>query len=171
MRAALPALAQSILLSLALGACATPGGPYPTLAPRTAEGVDPRVPVERPLNDRPASAELVARLDALVAMARQGDDAFGPAAEAAQRLAESAGAAQSESWIAAQQTLSAAIAARGPTARAVGDIDALGAAKLQGAGGIAPNDLAAINEAAAVVGAISARQSAAIAAIQQRLGL
>lgn len=171
MRAVPFALPLSLLLSHALGACSTPGGPYPTLAPRAAETVDPRVPVERPLNLRPASADLVARLDALVAMARQGNNAFGPVAEAAQRLAASAGAPQSESWILAQQALSAAIAARAPTARAVGDVDALGAARLQSAGGIAPNDLQAINDAAAVVGAISARQSAAIAAIQQRLGL
>jgi hypothetical protein len=167
MRRAAPFL---LLLSLALAACTRPGGMYPSLAPRSAEAIDPRVPIERPINDRPANTELVARLDSLVALARQGDDAFGPAASAALALAESAGPPQSESWIVAQQALSAAIAARAPTARAVGDIDALGAAKLQAAGGIAPNDLKAINEAAALAGAIDARQASAIASIQARLG-
>ena len=160
-----------LLPSLALAACSAPGGPYPSLSPRAAEAIDPRVPVVRPINDRPASAELVARLDSLVAMARQGDERFVPAAEIAQRLAGTAGPPQSESWIAAQQALSAAIAARAPTAAAVGDIDSLGAGKLAAAGGIAPNDLQAINEAAAVVGAIDQRQSDTIAAIQARLGL
>lgn len=159
------------LLSLALAACFRPGGPYPSLAPRAAEAIDPRVPIERPINDRPANSELVARLDALVALARQGDDAFVPAAGTAQRLANSAEPPQSESWIVAQQALSAAIAARAPTARAVGDIDALGAARLQAAGGIAPNDLKAINQAAAQAGAIDNRQSRTIAAIQARLGI
>ena len=160
-----------LLPSLALAACSTPGGPYPSLSPRAGEEIDPRVPVVRPLNERPASAELVARLDSLVAMARQGDDRFVPAAATAQALAANAGALQSESWIAAQQALSAAIAARAPTAAAVGDIDSLGAGKLVAAGGIAPNDLQAINDAAAVVGAIDQRQSDTIAAIQARLGL
>ncbi|MGH6728936.1 MAG: hypothetical protein ACREBK_02190, partial [Sphingomicrobium sp.] len=64
------------LLILALAACTRPGSAYPSLAPRAAEAIDPRVPIERPINDRPADAELVARLDALVALARQGDVAF-----------------------------------------------------------------------------------------------
>src|SRR5438105_3415168 len=34
-----------ILCLLALGACAAPGGPYPSLQPRPAEAIDPRVPV------------------------------------------------------------------------------------------------------------------------------
>ena len=42
--------------------------------------------------------------------------------------------------------------------------------KLVAAGGIAPNELQAINDAAVVVGAIDQRQSDIIAAIQARLG-
>ena len=61
----------------------------------------------------------------------------------AERLTGSAGAAQSESWIAAQEALTAAIGARKPIAKALGDIDALGADRLQTQGGLAPNDLAA----------------------------
>src|SRR6186713_3272733 len=59
------ALLFPLLPSLALAACSTPGGPYPSLSPRAGETIDPRVPVNRPLNERPASAELVARLDSL----------------------------------------------------------------------------------------------------------
>ncbi|MEO5971865.1 MAG: hypothetical protein ABIP91_00665, partial [Sphingomicrobium sp.] len=81
-----------------------------------------------------------------------------------------AGAAQSESWIVAQQALSVAVAARRDAARALGDIDALGANALEERGGIAPGDLAAIEAAAAEVGAIERRQAARVDAIHQRIG-
>ena len=49
-----------------------PGGPYPSLQPRAAEAIDPRVPVERPINDRPITPALAARLAELVSQARAG---------------------------------------------------------------------------------------------------
>ena len=158
------------LLLPAIAACAAPQGPYPSLQPRPAETIDPRLPVVRAVNDRPASADLVARLQSLVAQARAGDGTFEAAAETARRLAASAGARQSESWIAAQQALSAAIAAREPTARAMAEIDAIGAERLQAQGGIAPNELKAIEAASEEVAAIDRRQAAAIDAVQRRLG-
>lgn len=164
------ALAPVLPILALLGGCSAPGGHYPSLYPRAAEAIDPRLPVPETVNDRPAGAALVARLEALMTEARRGDDAFRPAAAAAERLAASAGPAQSESWIAAQQALSAAQAARLPTARALGDVDALGAGRLADNGGIAPNDLKAINETAAVIARIDARQQAAIAALLARLG-
>ena len=84
-------------------------------------------------------------------------------------MAGRAGPVSSESWIAAQQALSAAIAARKPTVGALADIDAVGASALQVQGGIAPNDLEAIQAAAAEAGAIDQRQAARIDAIQRRL--
>jgi len=165
---ALPVTILAITLTT-LGACAGPNAP-PSLLPRAAEKIDPRVPVERPANDRPVNGALAAQLAALVRQAHAGDAAFDPAAAEAGRLAEAAGAAQGEAWIAAQQALSAAIAAREPTARALGDIDAIGAGKLQSQGGLSPNDLAAIKSAGDEVGAIDQRQAAAIAAIKARLG-
>ena len=155
----------------ALSACSAPGGPYPSLQPRAAEAVDPRLPVIRPINDRPVSATLASRLGALVEQARSGGDAFDGAASEAERLAASAGAPQSEGWIAAQEALTAAVAARKPVASALGDIDALAASALQLQGGLAPNDLAAIKAAQAEVGAIDARQSARIESVQKRLGI
>ena len=166
MRKAVP---LAVLMSLGLGACASAGGPFPSLQPRAGEDVDPRVPVLRPMNDRPVTPSLATRLAELVAEARSGDAAFGPLADEADRLAAAAGAPQSESWIAAQQALSAAVEARGPTARAVGDIDALGADLLQKQQGFAPADLAAIQSAGAQVGAIDQRQADRIKAVQQRL--
>lgn len=154
-----------------LAACGSPGGPYPSLQPRAAEAIDPRVPVERPINDRPVTPALSSRLAELVSQARSGDAAFAPAADKAEALAMSAGKPQSEGWIVAQQALSAAIGARDATARAMGDIDAIGANALQTQGGIAPNDLAAIESAAAEVASIDQRQVRRIKALQERLGL
>jgi hypothetical protein len=159
------------LMLLALSACAAPGGPYPSLQPRAAEAIDPRVPVERPMNNRPVSGSLAANLSALIDQAQSGNTAFDSAAADAERLAASAGAPQSEGWVAAQEALTAAIGARRQTATALGDIDALAAKALQTQRGIAPNDLAAIKNAQSVVGALDRRQAERVDAIQKRLGI
>jgi len=161
-----PLLATLLLLS----ACTSPGGKYPSLQPRAAEAIDPRVPVTRPMNNRPVSVSLASQLAGLVGQARSGDAAFEGAASEAEHLATSAGAPQSESWISAQEALTAAIAARKPTATALGDVDEVAATALQAQGGIAPNDLAAIKNAAAQIAAIDHRQAERIDAIQKRLG-
>ena len=161
----------SAIIAVFLTGCAPAGGPFPSLQPRAAEAIDPRVPVPGPVNDRPVNPALASRLAELVTQARSGDGEFRPLAEQAERLAASAGARQSESWVAAQQALSAAVAARGPTARALGDIDGLGADRLQIQGGLSPADLAAIREAGAEVGAIDQRQAALVEDVQRRLGL
>lgn len=155
--------------AIVLAGC-TAGGPYPSLQPRSAEAIDPRIQPVRPINDRPVTPALAAELAMLVDQARAGEAAFGPAAAEAERLSASAGAPQSESWVAAQEALSAAIAARKPTAMAQADIDALGAAALQTHGGIAPNDFKAINNAATEVLEVARGQTDRISAIQKRLG-
>jgi len=142
----------------------------PSLLPRAAEKIDPRLPVERPINDRPVDAALASKLAALVGQAQAGDAAFQSAAAEAQRLAGSAGPAHSEGWILAEQALSVAVAAREPVARALGDIDNLGADRLQSNGGLAPSDLAAIKSAGAAVGAIDVRQARIIEQVQAALG-
>jgi hypothetical protein len=159
------------LTFLAIGACSAPGGPYPSLRPREAEAIDPRVPVTRPMNQRPVSPALAARLSALVEQARAGNAAFETAIGDAERLAAAAGAPQSEGWIAAEEALTTAIAARKPTATALADIDDLAGTALQKQQGIAPNDLAAIQTAAAEAGALDRRQAERVAAIQRGLGL
>jgi hypothetical protein len=161
----------ALILMIGLSGCSAPGGPYPSLQPRAAESIDPRMPVMHPINDRPVTASLAAQLAALVEQARSGNAAFDSAASEAERLAASAGPAQSEGWIAAQEALTAAIAARKATATALGDIDGLAAAALQANAGIAPNDLAAIKSAQAEVAALDARQAARIDAVQKTLGL
>ena len=165
-----PVRSFALAAIVAVAGCAAPPGPVPSLAPRTAEAIDPRVPVGNGGAQRPVDRALASRLDELIGRARQGDSAFAAAAGEAQRLATAAGAPRTESWVVAQQAVSAAVAARGPTTRALGDIDALAAAALAGQGGIAPADLAAIEAAAAEVGAIDRRHSRTIDALQARLG-
>ena len=159
-----------VLLVLLLGACSAPGGPFPSLQPRAAETIDPRLPVDRPINDRPVGAALASALAGLVGQARDGDAAFSPAMARAEQLASSAGAPQSESWIAAEEALSAAIAARGPTARALAAIDGLGGDKLQAQTGMAPADAAALQAAGSTVGDLDQRQQDRVDAVRRRLG-
>lgn len=160
----------AFLFIVALSACSAPRGPYPSLQPRADEAIDPRVPIVRPMNERPVSPELAARLASLVGEAQGSSAGFDSAAGEAERLAATAGAPQSEGWIAAQEALTAAIAARKPTATALGDIDNIAATALQTQRGIAPSDLAAIKRAQAEVGALDEQQAARIEAVKSRLG-
>jgi len=159
-----------LFLLPAVAGCSRTIPAAPSLAPRAAEAIDPRLPVVRDTAHAPVSPALAARLAGLEQVARAGDAAFRAAAAEAERLAQSAGAPESESWVAAQQALSAAQAAREPTTRALGDIDALAATAIAALGGLPPADLAAIEQAAARVAAIDRGQAERIEALQARLG-
>ena len=160
----------SLLPLLTMAACTAPSVNAPSLAPRAAEAIDPRLPIAEAAPSGPASPALVARLGAMVARARQGDAAFRAAAGEAERLASAAGEPQSESWVVAQQALSAAVAAREPVTQALGDIDGIGSAELAAKGGMAAADQAALAAAAAAVGEIDRRQAALIDRLQRQLG-
>ncbi|HEV2124256.1 MAG TPA: hypothetical protein VGW38_15980, partial [Chloroflexota bacterium] len=140
-----------LLLMISAAGCTQPGDPAPSLAPRAGETIDPRIPVEGTSGTGVVDPALASRLSELVAQARMGDAAFVNAAAVAERLIAAADARQSESWVAAQQALSAVVAARGPTTRAAGDIDALAAAAIAERSWIPPADQAAIEAAAAQV--------------------
>lgn len=157
-----------LLIIPALAGCAA-SEIAPSLAPRPAEAIDPRVPVPQAPVSTEASPALREQLDVLVASALAGEQAFQGAIGNAQRLAAVAGARESERWVVAQQALSAAIAARGQVTVAIGEIDALGAQWIQSRGGIEPANLAAIEAAAARVAEIDRRQAGTIDAIQQAL--
>jgi len=160
-----------LIIPACLASCGTPGGPYPSLRPRAAETIDPRLPVAPLAVPRPVAPALAAQLDALVRQGQSGEAVFAPVMAEAERLASMAGQARSESWIAAQQALSAAAAARRPTAVALADIDAIAAQQLQRQQTLAPADLAAVRRAQATVGATDRAQHARIAAVTRRLGL
>ncbi len=158
-----------ILLLLGMAGCAARDVNAPSLAPRPAEAIDPRVPVPEPELPTQADPKLLERLQALVAQAESGDEAFGAAIAEARRLASSAGPSETESWVVAQQALSKAIAARAPVTQAVGEIDALGARSVVAHGGIGAANLRAIEDAAAKVAAIDDREAAALDGVQALL--
>lgn len=147
----------------------SPSGNVPSLAPRTAEAVDPRLPVEDQSAAIPADPALQAQAQALLQRAQSAEGQFAPAIDRAERLAASAGAPQSESWIAAQQALSAAIGERAPVTRALGDIDALTVAQVQAKGGLSPADIGGLRAVAQQIAEIDRAQAARVSAVQARL--
>jgi hypothetical protein len=153
-----------------VAACSTPRiGPEPSLAPRAAEAIDPRVPIPGDIPLGPVSPDVASRLEALVSTVRGGSAEFETHAAEASRLARAAGPTASESWIAAQQALSRLVSHYGLTTRAAADIDELAASRLRSQGWIAPADREAVAAAAAEVGAISQSQAATIARIRESL--
>ena len=163
-------LVSLIAISLA-GACSMPdAGSEPSLAPRPAEAIDPRVPIPDTVPSGAVDAALAARLAELVGTARAGVLRFETRLTDAERLATAAGPMASESWVAAQQALSMLIEQYGVTTRAAADIDALASTRLEGERWIRPADQQAISAALAEVRAISAPQAAAIERLQNQLG-
>lgn len=156
-------------LAVLAAACATPQGSEPSLAPRAAEAVDPRLPVAEAIDPAPADPALAGRLAALLAEARTAAAVFDSAAPGARALAQSAGPAQSESWVAAQAALSQLERARGPLARAAAEVDALAAERLRVGRSYTAADLAALEQAAAELRAINERQIETLDSIAQLL--
>lgn len=160
---------KRLLLPLTLlpAACASTTANEPSLAPRAAEQVDPRLPVDGPSVPAPADPALAGQLAGLVADARQGDAAFQVALPGTRATVSAAGANGSESWIAAQQSLSALESLSAPAAKAAGDIDELASER---AASLGPTDLAALQAAANEVHAIAEREAAAIKELSGLIG-
>ena len=160
----------AVSLILALTACSAPGaGPEPSLAPRPAEQIDPRVPIPADVPPGIVDTALARRLEELVAEARGAAPTFGAREAEATRLAAAAGPISSESWIAAQQALSRMVEQFGITTRVAGDIDAIASTRVKENRWIAPADQGAIATAAMAVASISEPQAAAIARIREQL--
>jgi hypothetical protein len=124
MRSSRPA---AFLLGFALAGCVTQG-PFPSLAPREGE----TLPIAEPVRTPAAVADdaaLAARIEALLAQARHGMSAFDAAFGATARAAAAAGAAGSDSWIAAQVAISRLEAARTETTDAGAELDRLAEAR------------------------------------------
>lgn len=161
----LHALLPALLL---LGGCASIDD-APSLAPRVAEAIDPRLPVVDRSLALSVGAELAAALGSLRSRALAAAAKAEPAIAAAGRAASAAGPRESESWIAAQQAISLAITERGAFTAALGDLDALVATRIRTAARLVPQDIAAADALAAELGAIDTRQAAAISQAQSRL--
>lgn len=155
--------------ALALTACATSTVNEPSLARRPAEAIDPRLPIPPNPTLGPVDATLAARLGVLIRDGKAGAAEFDRELGNAQRSVQAAGAAQSESWILAQQALSALEAAQAGTTRALADIDELTAGKIQGSGGLTAADLAAVEAASAELRMIGERQAQAMTSLAARL--
>lgn len=163
-------LALTVAIAATLTSCARPDiGPEPSLAPRAAEAIDPRVAVPSEVPMGSVGPALANRLAALVAEARAAAPAFNARRAEAERLASAAGPATSDSWIAAQLALSRAGAQHGVTTRVAADIDELAATRLKTQRWISPADREAIAAAAADVAVLSEAQAAAIARLRNQL--
>jgi hypothetical protein len=165
-----PATSLPLALALLAAGCTAPRG-YPSLAPRAAEAIDPRVPIVATSSPGTVDPRTATALAAAVAEARGGTAEFDALARVAEARATSAGPRQSEGWIAAQQALSALIAQHGVTTNAAADIDAVAAQKIDETRWLVPATQAAIGAAAAEVGAINDAQNATIARLSARLGI
>lgn len=161
-------IATPLLLFMA-SACSTGPAIEPSLAPRAAETIDPRIPIPDSAPTGSPDAALAERLNVLVAAVRGAVPAFEARETEASRLASAAGPIASESWIAAQQALSQLIEQYGVTTQAAADIDALASARIENQRWIQPADREAIAAAAAEVADISNSQAAAIGRLKDQL--
>jgi len=160
----------SIVVASLVTACSAPSaGPEPSLAPRAAEAIDPRIPIPAEVPAGPADQALASQLADLVAQARSGIAAFEARRSNADRLAANAGPMASESWVAAQQALSLLVEQYGVTTQVAANIDELGASRLESQRWIRPADQKAISSAAAEVAAIGDAQAGAIDRLKEQL--
>lgn len=109
---------------LALAGCRA-AGPFPSLAQRSGERDLSTAEPVRPAPEVARDPALAARIAELERLARQGERDFEAALGPAQAAAGAAGAANSESWISAQEAISRLEAARAETSRALAELDQL----------------------------------------------
>ena len=131
----------------------------PSLAKRPVEDRSMAEPVREVTPPAPADAALAARIAELVGRAEGGQRAFAELLPRARTAASGAGGEGSESWIAAQQLLTALESARAPNTSALSDIDTLIMTRLNGGGEVGLAELQAAD----------ARLSALAEAQQQEL--
>jgi hypothetical protein len=170
-------------LFVSLSACAGQGG-FPSLAPRAAErglagGSAPALcpdaeaapvavaaVVAAPLSD----PQLRKRVAGLVEAAQAGQREYSALLPGVENAVANAGPAESESWIAAQLEVSRLAAARGRTADALSELDALGLRRSAERAGN-EEDLQAILQAAAEARSLAAQQQADLDRLSGRLGV
>lgn len=119
-----------LLAPLLLAACAGENV-GPSLAKRPIESLDLAEPVRQVTPPAPADATLRTRITEIVERAEAGQRAFAAALPKAESAASAAGADGSESWVAAQQLLSALESERAPSTAALSELDALISTRLK----------------------------------------
>ena len=151
-----------LALPLVLSACLDKGE-YPSLKPRAFER-EARATVPLPPPAPPASPEIIARAGALVDRAREGQSAFAAELARTRATVAGAGAAESESWIGAQEAVSGLDASRAPSVIAMAELDALNLSGVDAAGKkFGDNDFATVRAAADRVYAMVTAQARDIA--------
>ena len=152
-----PLRTMAAALLLTVGCAAE--GPFPSLLPREAERATAEEP-EQPVREAPSEAGVGSSVAELLALARQGDNAFEAAHARASEAVRGGGAVGSDSWVAAQEVISRAEAARADTTRALVELDQLALARAGRPTN--PADLAAIQAAVAEAERIAAGQQVRI---------
>lgn len=156
-------LAPLPLLALLAG-CAAPGT-FPSLNPRPIEAraADLLAPKDLPAAaPRPSDPAVARQIESAVAAARGSMDAFEASASRATSAVAAAGAAESESWIAAQMAVSEAEHQRGSVKTALAELEPLLQAQVAAGPG---DDLDRARQAIRDVEALDAQQSARMAAL------
>jgi hypothetical protein len=97
----------------------------PSLAKRPIESRDLSEPVRQVAPPAPADTALKAQIEGLVARAQAGQNGFAALLPKADSAASAAGSNGSESWVVAQQLLSALESERAPSTAALAEMDAL----------------------------------------------
>ena len=156
----------AIIVSLLAAGCAAPG-PYPSLEPRPAEGINPDADERQP-TPQPDDPALAAEIDRLAAAGATGDAEFEAAWPAAEKAAAAAGAPGSDSWIEAQQALSRLEAARARTTAALADLDALAVERAR-AGTLGAGDGERLKAATARIQSLADSQAERLRRLEARL--
>lgn len=159
-------------LVLPLGACASAGGDYPSLAIRDAERAEGQFDSGEParLDVPPVEVDLTggldARLSSLVSAAEEAHATFTEVQPRAERLVSAAAgsAVGSDSWAAAQVALAELDSARSRAAVPLGDLDALYAAA-----SVAAEETSTIKEARNRVIALVEEEDATLASLRARI--
>ncbi|NNM75780.1 hypothetical protein HJG53_02520 [Sphingomonas sp. ID1715] len=150
---------------LLLAGCVQPDD-APSLARRPIESRDLNAPPAEPAPVQAADPALRSEIGSLVDKAEAGQRSFAALLPRAETAASNAGAEGSESWVAAQQLLSALEAARTDTTSALARIDALVVEKVAAKSDIG---LAELQQASERVGALADAQQASIDAVKARI--
>ncbi|HEX6374796.1 MAG TPA: hypothetical protein VFZ91_03650 [Allosphingosinicella sp.] len=158
----------AILVPLVLaGGCAAPG-PYPSLAPRSAEKAYADGEDERQPTPQPDDAALAAEIVRLVAAAKAGAAEFDAALPAAEAAVAAAGPPSSDSWVEAQQAVSRLEAARARVTAALADLDAVNVERAA-AGTLGAGDRDRLRAAIAGTQALADAQAERVRRLEERL--
>lgn len=154
------------ILALMLVPAAASAAAPPSLAKRPVEDRSMAEPVRQVTPPAPADAALQAQIAGLVEKAQGGQTAFADLLPQASRAVSAAGAQDSESWIAAQQLLSALEEARAPSTQALSELDSTIAMRLNGG---TEAGLAELQAADTQVAALTERQQRELDSLRSRL--